>query len=441
MSIETTKLMNLADGKVLYDDLRGRVDTRANSTTLAPAYDSDTVYQENDLCTHDSALYKHKSWGNETPAAEDWDITHWDVTDVETEFGGGPSSSAMIHYGYCETAAATDTKTCLISTVDSLFEGLMVRIRFKYGHTGTGVLQLNVSNTGNKNVVYSGTDYASVGAWGPGSVLDFLYDGTNWIIVDGSKASTSRYGRTKLVNNLTTTSDSTALTATQGKVLNDTKLNIDQGSGNAGKLLGVGNDGNVSPVTVASFGGATSSTAGTSGYVPAPSAGDQLKYLCADGSWEVPPGAKPVPVALDTVTNSSGSYTHTTACEYATAGMKPILIELSDPNAFCADITVTVTDGYITLSCDKVIGTSDVTVSIMKTLNPSESDPPAVTSSEFDILANRIGTLSNLTTTAKTNIVSAVNELDSDLGDLSDEVGGVEESIAIVINGTRHPAR
>lgn len=37
--------------------------------------------------------------------------------------------------------------------------------------------------------------------------------------------------------------------------------------------------------TVRSMGAATSSTAGTSGLVPAPSAGDQDKYLRGDGTW------------------------------------------------------------------------------------------------------------------------------------------------------------
>jgi hypothetical protein len=91
--------------------------------------------------------------------------------------------------------------------------------------------------------------------------------------------------------------------------------------------------------------------------------------------------------------------------------MKPIQIECSNPDAFQDSITVTVTDGYITLECDDVYGTSDVTVTLMKQLDPEEGDPPAVTSTEFDILANRIGQLSSLETTDKTNLVSAVNEL------------------------------
>lgn len=199
------------------------------------------------------------------------------------------------------------------------------------------------------------------------------------------------------------------------------KVDKDQGSENEGKILGIDSSGLVTPINFqgSDFTGATASTAGVHGYVPAPAAGDQLTYLRGDGTWDNPPGSKPITIALDTVTNVSGSYTHTTASEYATSNMKPIQIEVSDPDVFKDSITVTVTDGYVTLSCSSVAGTSDVSVVVMKQLDPNEGDPPAVTSTEFDILANRIGTLGNLTTTAKTNTVAAINELDADITSLN----------------------
>ncbi len=38
-------------------------------------------------------------------------------------------------------------------------------------------------------------------------------------------------------------------------------------------------------VTVPTYGGATESAGGTSGVVPAPSAGSSNRYLCANGEW------------------------------------------------------------------------------------------------------------------------------------------------------------
>lgn len=42
------------------------------------------------------------------------------------------------------------------------------------------------------------------------------------------------------------------------------------------------------------FGGATSDAAGSIGLVPAPSAGDQDKFLKADGTWTLPDGGAPL---------------------------------------------------------------------------------------------------------------------------------------------------
>ncbi len=54
------------------------------------------------------------------------------------------------------------------------------------------------------------------------------------------------------------------------------------------------------------FTGATAITAGTQGEVPAPAAGDQAKYLRADGNWATPPGSGGSTVVI-TPTLSSGT--------------------------------------------------------------------------------------------------------------------------------------
>ena len=181
-------------------------------------------------------------------------------------------------------------------------------------------------------------------------------------------------------------------------------------SGDQGKFLkGNGTWDNVPDPQVMT--GATSSAAGSSGLVPAPAITDRQKFLCGDGSWAIPDGGKLVVFELDTVTNSGGSYTHTTTLAAVTHDMKAVAIEVSDADAFGADIEITTADGSITLSCDEVNGTSDVTVSCLFIANAS-----AITSSEFDVLSNRIGSLSALNTEDKSNLVSAVNELNEQIG-------------------------
>lgn len=74
---------------------------------------------------------------------------------------------------------------------------------------------------------------------------------------------------------------------------------------------------------------------------------------------------KPTDVALDTVTNTSGSYTHTTTASGVTADMKAVHIEYSNPGAFQDSVTITTAANAITLECDSVAGTSDVTVTLI----------------------------------------------------------------------------
>lgn len=39
-------------------------------------------------------------------------------------------------------------------------------------------------------------------------------------------------------------------------------------------------------ITASAFSGATSTTGGAKGLVPAPGAGEECKFLCGDGSWQ-----------------------------------------------------------------------------------------------------------------------------------------------------------
>lgn len=163
--------------------------------------------------------------------------------------------------------------------------------------------------------------------------------------------------------------------------------------------------------------GATSSAAGTGGLVPAPSAGANVYFLRGDATWAIPAGGKLIVKDLDTVTNTSGSYTHSTSLSDVTSEMKAVMIELGNPSAFRDAISITTANGSITLACNSVAGTSTVKVSLMFVAGAD-----AITSSEFDVLAGRIGDLSSLTTTAKTSTVAAINELDSDIGTLNSKM-------------------
>ena len=105
--------------------------------------------------------------------------------------------------------------------------------------------------------------------------------------------------------------------------------------------------------------------------------------------------------------------------------MKAVMIELGDPSAFLADITITPADGSITLSCSSVKGTSTVKVGLLFVAGAS-----SITSNEFDVLAGRIGTLGDLDTTAKTSLVAAINENTQDIADIGNDLDTINSNVA-----------
>lgn len=123
------------------------------------------------------------------------------------------------YYGTCATAAATADKvvTC---TGFALAIGAKIAVRFTYAST-VAPTTLNVNGTGAKSVMRIGTTALLKNFWQAGAVVEFVYDGTNWVIVCGSTASTTYYGLTKLTSSLTSTSTALALTAGAGKSLQD----------------------------------------------------------------------------------------------------------------------------------------------------------------------------------------------------------------------------
>ena len=146
------------------------------------------------------------------------------------------------------------------------------------------------------------------------------------------------------------------------------------------------------------------------------------KFFREDGTWDVPPGARPYVVALDAVTNTSGSYTHTTSVANIRDDMKPIQLECSNPDAFQDKVSISTGNGSITLTCANVVGTSSVTVTVMESASAEQGIPGQVTSSEFNTLASRIGTLSSLTTANKSDLVSAANELNSKIDNIESPI-------------------
>lgn len=159
--------------------------------------------------------------GNSTPYnLKDSSAVHGIKTVNSTSLEGSGNveipDDQMIWFGTCSTSASTATKTIVLAdSIDtfSLVPGHTLRILFSYGNTTSS--QVKFTCTGaftniNAYSAYDGTTYSNLYyMWQDNEVVDFVYDGTQFIMVDGAKANTSNYGLVKLTSS--TSSSSTTL--------------------------------------------------------------------------------------------------------------------------------------------------------------------------------------------------------------------------------------
>lgn len=89
----------------------------------------------------------------------------------------------MIHaYGTCATAAGTSTKVVECPGF-VLNAGAKISVLFTNESTYTGATYLNVNSTGSKRIRSTSESTAKVnGLWNAGEVVDFVYDGSSWLI-------------------------------------------------------------------------------------------------------------------------------------------------------------------------------------------------------------------------------------------------------------------
>lgn len=91
-----------------------------------------------------------------------------------------------VWYGTCSTAASTQAKTVSITGIVELYSGLCIRIAFANAQDYNGAPTLNLNSLGAKTIRrYANVDSARY-EWEAGQVLDLVYNGTVWIIVNGT---------------------------------------------------------------------------------------------------------------------------------------------------------------------------------------------------------------------------------------------------------------
>ena len=116
-------------------------------------------------------------------------------------------------YATCGTVAGNAEKvTTTVNGDFKLVTGAKVRVKFTNANTYSGTATLNVDGTGAKSIARAGTTTTTRYYWSAGEVVDFVYDGTNFVMSRSGTATTSYYGLTKLTTSATSTSTTTAMT-------------------------------------------------------------------------------------------------------------------------------------------------------------------------------------------------------------------------------------
>lgn len=139
--------------------------------------------------------------------------------DIEDEF----RRTVGVFYGTCATASGSSVKvvTCPEFRASDLIAGTMITVAFD-ANNAAGTAYLNINGTGANEI--SRTVNNAVSAlyfWGNNTPITFVFDGTRWVIVDCGLAGLTYYGRTKLENSVTSTSNSTAATPNAVKTAYD----------------------------------------------------------------------------------------------------------------------------------------------------------------------------------------------------------------------------
>lgn len=119
-------------------------------------------------------------------------------------------------YAECSTAAGTAAKvasTCTDGDTTnnefSLIKGVSISVKFTYANSVANPT-LNINSTGAKSIFHNGAKITSDQYWAAGAIVNFVYDGTNWVVIHAIKGPV---GATGPAYTLTTTDKSSIVDA------------------------------------------------------------------------------------------------------------------------------------------------------------------------------------------------------------------------------------
>lgn len=144
--------------------------------------------------------------------------SEYDIKDAIARNGVGNS---RVWFASCSTAAGTQTKTVTIEDLTELKVGDQFVILFANAQTYNGAPKLQVNSFASANIRRNNSSNTQRYEWTANEILHFVWNGTYFIIVDASLATTTYFGYVKLSSAVNSTSEALAATPKAVKLAYD----------------------------------------------------------------------------------------------------------------------------------------------------------------------------------------------------------------------------
>ena len=130
------------------------------------------------------------------------------------------SNYVPYYYADCSTSASTQDKELTITDFN-LATGVIVVVKFANANSYNGTARLKINSLAAVDIATVGTTKTSRYYWTAGEVVTFIYDGSNFVMLEGGVATTTYFGVTKLSSSTSSTSTSLAATPSAVKAAYD----------------------------------------------------------------------------------------------------------------------------------------------------------------------------------------------------------------------------
>lgn len=148
--------------------------------------------------------------------SENWDVKVYGMLLAEYIKNNGTG----VAFATCDSAEDAEEKIVTVAEGFTLKTGAFLAVKFTNSNS-VSKPKMNVNSTGAKYIVQYKNFIPSVGIWRPNQTVLFIYDGSFYVGVNLTQATTSYYGVTKLVNSVTYTATDLAAAAAAVKTAYD----------------------------------------------------------------------------------------------------------------------------------------------------------------------------------------------------------------------------